>query len=83
MLLQIALQDRSSYNLPKKGVSTLGFHSFYIYFSHRHHVLHDQSVDKKFYVPLNDLAPKQAHYTVCNSSLSEYAVLGKQLEVFA
>ena len=40
-------------------------------------MLHDQSVDKKFYVPLNDLSSEQAHYTVCNSSLSEYGVLGK------
>jgi len=45
--------------------------------SHRHHVLHDQSVDKMVYVPLNDLSPDQAHYTVCNSSLSEYGVLGE------
>jgi len=48
-------------------------------FSHRHHVLHDQSVDKKVYNPLNDLSPDQAHYSVCNSSLSEYAVLGFEL----
>uniref|UniRef100_H2ZNK1 2-oxoadipate dehydrogenase complex component E1 n=1 Tax=Ciona savignyi TaxID=51511 RepID=H2ZNK1_CIOSA len=48
-------------------------------FSHRHHVLHDQKMDKKVYVPLNDLYPKQASYTVCNSSLSEYGVLGFEL----
>ena len=29
------------------------------------------------YCPLNDLSPDQAIYTVCNSSLSEYAVLGE------
>uniref|UniRef100_A0A5S6QVX4 2-oxoglutarate dehydrogenase complex component E1 n=1 Tax=Trichuris muris TaxID=70415 RepID=A0A5S6QVX4_TRIMR len=45
-------------------------------FSHRHHVLHDQKVDKKTYVPLNNLWPEQAKYTVCNSSLSEFGVLG-------
>ena len=45
-------------------------------FSHRHHVLHDQKVDKKVYNSLQYLAPEQAAYTVCNSSLSEYAVLG-------
>ncbi|CAK8678756.1 2-oxoglutarate dehydrogenase complex component E1-like isoform X2 [Clavelina lepadiformis] len=48
-------------------------------FSHRHHVLHDQKTDKKVYVPLNDLYPDQAQYNVCNSSLSEYAVLGFEL----
>ncbi|MFH4976461.1 hypothetical protein AB6A40_003170 [Gnathostoma spinigerum] len=48
-------------------------------FSHRHHVLHDQKVDQKTYNPLNDLSPNQAHYTVCNSSLSEYAILGFEL----
>ena len=44
--------------------------------SHRHHVLHDQQEDKKIYVPLNNLSEEQAKYVVCNSSLSEYAVLG-------
>ncbi|KAL6487149.1 hypothetical protein MHYP_G00037750 [Metynnis hypsauchen] len=48
-------------------------------FSHRHHVLHDQEVDKRFCVPLNHLSPDQAPYTVCNSSLSEYGVLGFEL----
>lgn len=48
-------------------------------FSHRHHVLHDQEVDKKTHVPLNHIAPGQAAYTVCNSSLSEYGVLGFEL----
>ncbi|KRZ17921.1 2-oxoglutarate dehydrogenase, mitochondrial, partial [Trichinella zimbabwensis] len=46
-------------------------------FSHRHHVLHDQNVDKNTAQPLNELWPgKQAQYTVCNSSLSEFGVLG-------
>uniref|UniRef100_A0A3B5M598 2-oxoglutarate dehydrogenase complex component E1 n=1 Tax=Xiphophorus couchianus TaxID=32473 RepID=A0A3B5M598_9TELE len=42
---------------------------------HRHHVLHDQNVDKRTCIPMNHLAPDQAPYTVCNSSLSEYGVL--------
>nr|XP_014341840.1 PREDICTED: 2-oxoglutarate dehydrogenase-like, mitochondrial isoform X2 [Latimeria chalumnae] len=48
-------------------------------FSHRHHVLHDQEVDKKTCIPMNHLWPNQAPYTVCNSSLSEYGVLGFEL----
>ncbi|XP_078055638.1 2-oxoglutarate dehydrogenase-like, mitochondrial [Mustelus asterias] len=48
-------------------------------FSHRHHVLHDQDVDKKTCVPMNHLWPDQAPYTVCNSSLSEFGVLGFEL----
>lgn len=44
-------------------------------FSHRHHVLHDQ-MDGKTFRPLCNLYPEQAPYTVCNSFLSEYAVLG-------
>ena len=46
-------------------------------FSHRHHVLHDQNRDRATYTPLNHLYPDQAEYTVCNSSLSEFGVLGK------
>ncbi|KAF3842049.1 hypothetical protein F7725_024000 [Dissostichus mawsoni] len=48
-------------------------------FSHRHHVLHDQEVDKRICVPMNHLWADQAPYTVCNSSLSEYGVLGFEL----
>ncbi|XP_023419248.1 2-oxoglutarate dehydrogenase-like, mitochondrial isoform X3 [Cavia porcellus] len=48
-------------------------------FSHRHHVLHDQEVDRRTCVPMNHLWPGQAPYTVCNSSLSEYGVLGFEL----
>ncbi|XP_034364140.1 2-oxoglutarate dehydrogenase complex component E1 isoform X3 [Arvicanthis niloticus] len=48
-------------------------------FSHRHHVLHDQNVDKRTCIPMNHLWPNQAPYTVCNSSLSEYGVLGFEL----
>ncbi|XP_010287292.1 PREDICTED: 2-oxoglutarate dehydrogenase-like, mitochondrial, partial [Phaethon lepturus] len=46
---------------------------------HRHHVLHDQEVDKRTCVPMNHLWEQQAPYTVCNSSLSEYGVLGFEL----
>uniref|UniRef100_F1KQH6 2-oxoglutarate dehydrogenase, mitochondrial n=1 Tax=Ascaris suum TaxID=6253 RepID=F1KQH6_ASCSU len=48
-------------------------------FSHRHHVLHDQKIDQKTYISLNDLSEDQAEYTVCNSSLSEYGILGFEL----
>ena len=48
-----------------------------LFFSHRHHVLHDQNKDKKVHVTLNNLYKGQAPYTVCNSSLSEYGVLGR------
>uniref|UniRef100_A0A8C9TMI7 2-oxoglutarate dehydrogenase complex component E1 n=1 Tax=Scleropages formosus TaxID=113540 RepID=A0A8C9TMI7_SCLFO len=48
-------------------------------FSHRHHVLHDQNVDKRTCIPMNHLSSNQAPYTVCNSSLSEYGVLGFEL----
>uniref|UniRef100_A0A4W3HBB5 oxoglutarate dehydrogenase (succinyl-transferring) n=1 Tax=Callorhinchus milii TaxID=7868 RepID=A0A4W3HBB5_CALMI len=48
-------------------------------FNHRHHVLHDQEIDKMTCVPMNHLWPNQAHYTVCNSSLSEFGVLGFEL----
>merc|ERR1711962_1122975 len=48
-------------------------------FSHRHHVLHDQKIDKKSYNMLSELSEKQAEYSLCNSSLSEYAVLGFEL----
>ncbi|XP_043650817.1 2-oxoglutarate dehydrogenase, mitochondrial isoform X2 [Drosophila teissieri] len=45
-------------------------------FSHRHHVLHHQAEDKVVYNSLDHLYPDQAPYSVCNSSLSECAVLG-------
>uniref|UniRef100_A0A0N4U861 2-oxoglutarate dehydrogenase, mitochondrial n=1 Tax=Dracunculus medinensis TaxID=318479 RepID=A0A0N4U861_DRAME len=58
-------------------------------FSHRHHVLHDQKCSKInfFYVIKNEGIDyqqqryffQQAQYVVCNSSLSEYAVLGFEL----
>lgn len=48
-------------------------------FSQRHHVLHDQEVDGKTYNPLQNLSPNQAKYSVSNSHLSEYAVLGFEL----
>ncbi|XP_065359562.1 2-oxoglutarate dehydrogenase-like, mitochondrial [Calliphora vicina] len=45
-------------------------------FSHRHHVLHHQTIDKVTYNMLQHLYPDQAHYSVCNSSLCEFGVLG-------
>jgi len=48
-------------------------------FSHRHHVLHHQTEDKSTYNPLANLYPDQAPYSVCNSSLSEYGILGFEL----
>jgi 2-oxoglutarate dehydrogenase E1 component len=50
-------------------------------FSHRHSVLHSQTVhgsdaDGGKYIPLENVSADQAEYTVCNSSLSEFAVLG-------
>jgi len=49
-------------------------------FSQRHSVLHDQNTDNLF-VPLNHLVtpnvvPTQAQFSVCNSSLSEFGILG-------
>ena len=44
-------------------------------FSHRHAVYSDQSSGEK-YIPLNSIQPKQAHFEVINSPLSEFAVLG-------
>ncbi|KAF1743954.1 hypothetical protein MXB_4892 [Myxobolus squamalis] len=45
-------------------------------FSHRHHVLYDNIVEKVTYCPLNNLSSSQEKYSICNSSLSEYGVLG-------
>jgi 2-oxoglutarate dehydrogenase E1 component len=52
-------------------------------FSQRHALLHDQ-VNEKQYVPLNNLVRagtlgSQSHFTVCNSSLSEFGTLGFEL----
>ncbi|OYV46417.1 MAG: hypothetical protein B7X06_03635 [Verrucomicrobia bacterium 21-51-4] len=44
-------------------------------FSHRHAVLYDAETRAR-YAPLEHIAPKQAHFAVYNSSLSECAVLG-------
>lgn len=46
-------------------------------FSHRLHIIHDQVKDKTWKNMLRDIFPEQALYTVSNSSLSEYGVLGK------
>ncbi|XP_012349002.2 2-oxoglutarate dehydrogenase, mitochondrial-like [Apis florea] len=48
-------------------------------FSHRTHVIHDQSRDKTYKNILHDIFPGQAMYTVTNSSLSEYGVCGFEL----
>jgi len=47
-------------------------------FSQRHAVLHDQRNETK-YIPLNNVSPKQAAFSIYNSNLSEYAVLGFEL----
>lgn len=47
-------------------------------FAHRIHIIHDQSRDKVYKNILHDVFPKQALYTVSNSSLSEYGVCGKK-----
>lgn len=52
-------------------------------FSQRHSVLHDQKNESQ-YVPLNNLVVAgivsgQNQFTVCNSSLSEYGILGFEL----
>ena len=48
-------------------------------FSHRHAVIHDQQRFGESFVPLRHLAPSQAPFEICNSSLSEFAVLGFEL----
>jgi len=47
-------------------------------FSQRHAVLHDQINETK-YIPLNNIKPDQAVFSIYNSNLSEYAVLGFEL----
>merc|ERR1719329_898048 len=47
-------------------------------FSHRHSVVHDQE-GKGSYTFLNHISEEQNSYTVCNSPLSEYGVLGFEL----
>ena len=44
-------------------------------FSHRHAAVVDQKLGK-VHIPLNHLTPDQAEFTVINSYLSEYAVMG-------
>lgn len=44
-------------------------------FSQRHAVLHDQKSGARF-IPLNSLSDSQAEFTVGNSPLSEYGVMG-------
>ncbi|KIK98580.1 hypothetical protein PAXRUDRAFT_133929 [Paxillus rubicundulus Ve08.2h10] len=47
-------------------------------FSQRHAVVHDQVTEKQ-YVPLRHLGKDQAHFTICNSALSEFGTLGFEL----
>jgi len=47
-------------------------------FSHRHCVVHDQK-NGGTHAPLKNIAPSQAQFNACNSSLSEFAVLGFEL----
>ncbi|GAA6050053.1 hypothetical protein NBRC10513_001364 [Rhodotorula toruloides] len=47
-------------------------------FSQRHAVIHDQKTDETF-TPLRHLSDSQAPVTICNSSLSEFGVLGFEL----
>lgn len=44
-------------------------------FSQRHAVLHDQK-SENVYTPLQHISDKQAEFTICNSSLSEYGCMG-------
>jgi 2-oxoglutarate dehydrogenase E1 component len=48
-------------------------------FSHRHCVIHDQKNLGDKYCALRNLSPDQAQFDACNSSLSEYGVLGFEL----
>jgi 2-oxoglutarate dehydrogenase E1 component len=47
-------------------------------FSQRHAVIHDQ-INEQQYIPLNNLGRSQAHFVICNSSLSEFGCLGFEL----
>lgn len=49
-------------------------------FSQRHAVIHNQSLThEEIYIPLAHIDEKQAPVVICNSSLSEYGVLGFEL----
>ena len=48
-------------------------------FSHRHCVVHDQKDMGAKWCPLQNLGEGQAQFNACNSSLSEYGVLGFEL----
>ncbi|XP_020288809.1 2-oxoglutarate dehydrogenase, mitochondrial-like isoform X2 [Pseudomyrmex gracilis] len=48
-------------------------------FTHRLHIVHDQFKDKTYKNVLRDVFPRQALYTVSNSSLSEFGVCGFEL----
>ena len=48
-------------------------------FSHRHCVIHDQKAYGSKHMGLKHISPSQAEFNACNSSLSEFAVLGFEL----
>lgn len=48
-------------------------------FSQRHSILHSQNSQEGTWTPLSHIDPSQAPFVVCNSSLSEYGVLGFEL----
>lgn len=45
-------------------------------FSQRHAVLIEQNENEQRYTPLNNISKNQAHFSISNSSLSEFGVLG-------
>ena len=49
-------------------------------FSHRHSILHDQKTGER-YAPLGNVfeGQKPGQFTICNSSLAEFGVLGYEL----
>lgn len=51
-------------------------------FSHRQHIIHDQTKDMTWRNIIHGIFPGQALYTVSNSSLSEYGVCGEELRIF-
>ena len=50
-------------------------------FSHRHAVWRDQKVKDKAYTPLNNIDENQAEFTCVNSPLSEFGVMGFELDI--
>lgn len=48
-------------------------------FSQRHAVFHNQKMEEGQYVPLQHLSSNQAKFVICNSSLSEFGIMGFEL----